>query len=41
VRKNDQYDGSNKTFGTEVLFLVCNHEILQIEGQYFMVAGQK
>jgi hypothetical protein len=41
VSKNNQYDGLNKTFGTEFLFLACNHEIPQVEWQYFMVAGQK
>jgi hypothetical protein len=41
VRKNDQYAGLNKKFGTEYLFLACNYEILPFYLQYFMIAGEK
>jgi hypothetical protein len=41
VSKNNWYDGLNKTFGTELLFLACNHEILPFYLRNFMVAGQQ
>ena len=40
-KKNVQYNALYKTFGLEFLFLACNHEILQVQVQYFMVTGQK
>lgn len=40
-RKNVWYDGLNKMFGTEFLFLACKHEVLPFYLQYFMLAGQK
>jgi hypothetical protein len=41
VGKNTRYDALDKTFGTDFLFLACNHEIRHSYLPYFMVAGQK
>ena len=41
VGKNAQHNALYKMFGLGFLFLACNHEILHLYLQYFMVTGQK
>jgi len=39
VGENTRYNALYKKFGTDLLFLACNHEIMHSYLPYFIVAG--